>query len=248
MGLFDKKYCAFCGEKIGMFGNRKLEDGNMCGDCAAKLSPWFNERRHSTVDEIKAQLEYREANQDKVAAFHTTKTIGKRDMFYVDEEKSQFTIATAQEFKNGNPDIVDFADVTGCEIDLEENRDEVTREDNDGNIVSYNPPRYSFEYTISVIFHVNNPYFDQMRMTINDEAVCLYPNGTISANVNPETNAEYKRYMEMAEEIKQTFSNIKEETKDASAPKQAVVCPACGATTIPDANGCCEYCGSSVNG
>ena len=30
MGLFEKKYCDICGEKIGLLGNRKLEDGNMC--------------------------------------------------------------------------------------------------------------------------------------------------------------------------------------------------------------------------
>ena len=54
MGLFDKKYCDFCGRKIGLFGNKKLEDGNMCKDCASKLSPWFSERRHSTKEEIAA--------------------------------------------------------------------------------------------------------------------------------------------------------------------------------------------------
>ena len=25
-------------------------------------------------------------------------------------------------------------------------------------------------------------------------------------------------------------------------------CPYCGATTTPDASGCCEYCGGAVNG
>ena len=30
MGLFDKKYCSICGEKIGFLGNRKLEDGTLC--------------------------------------------------------------------------------------------------------------------------------------------------------------------------------------------------------------------------
>ena len=56
MGLFDKKYCDFCGEKIGLLGNRKLEDGNMCKDCAKKLSPFCDDRRHSTVEHIKAHL------------------------------------------------------------------------------------------------------------------------------------------------------------------------------------------------
>ena len=67
MGLFDKKYCSVCGEKIGLFGNRKLEDGNLCKACAAKLSPWFSDRRSSTVEQIKAQLDYREANREAVA-------------------------------------------------------------------------------------------------------------------------------------------------------------------------------------
>ena len=34
MGLFDKKICDICGEKIGLLGNRKLDDGNLCKDCA----------------------------------------------------------------------------------------------------------------------------------------------------------------------------------------------------------------------
>lgn len=54
MGLFDKKYCDICGEKIGLLGNRKLENGNLCKDCAGKLSPFFSDRRNSTVEEIKA--------------------------------------------------------------------------------------------------------------------------------------------------------------------------------------------------
>ena len=50
--LFEKKECAICGGEIGLLGNRKLEDGNMCKACAAKLSPWFDERRHSTGAQI----------------------------------------------------------------------------------------------------------------------------------------------------------------------------------------------------
>ena len=61
MGLFDKlfekKECAFCGGEIGLLGNRKLEDGNMCKECAGKLSPWFEDRRQSTVAEIREHIE-----------------------------------------------------------------------------------------------------------------------------------------------------------------------------------------------
>ena len=54
MGLFDKKNCDICGDKIGLLGNRKLDNGNLCKNCAGKLSPWFEERRHSTVEDIKS--------------------------------------------------------------------------------------------------------------------------------------------------------------------------------------------------
>ena len=64
MGLFDKKYCDICGEKIGLLGNRKLENGNLCKNCARKLSPWFSDRRNSTVEEIKAQLDQYVIGQD----------------------------------------------------------------------------------------------------------------------------------------------------------------------------------------
>ena len=36
--LFEKKECSVCGGEIGLLGNRKLEDGNLCKNCAAKLS------------------------------------------------------------------------------------------------------------------------------------------------------------------------------------------------------------------
>lgn len=75
--LFEKKECAICGGEIGLLGNRKLEDGNMCKACAAKLSPWFDERRHSTVAQIEEQLEYREFNKENIAAFRTTLSLGE---------------------------------------------------------------------------------------------------------------------------------------------------------------------------
>ena len=89
MGLFDKKYCDICGAKIGLLGNRKLENGNLCKDCARKLSPFFSERRSSTVEEIRQQLEYREQNKQVVAAFNPTKVISADMTLYIDEDKGQ---------------------------------------------------------------------------------------------------------------------------------------------------------------
>lgn len=71
--MFEKKTCSICGGEIGLLGNRKLEDGNLCKECAGKLSPFFSDRRASTVEQIAEQLEYREANRQKVAELNVTR-------------------------------------------------------------------------------------------------------------------------------------------------------------------------------
>ena len=124
MGLFDKKYCSVCGDKIGLLGNRKLEDGNLCKNCARKLSYWFDDRRHSTVDEIKAQLAYREENLEKVKAFNITRSIGRGTVLAIDEDKGQFMVVRTRDMMDENPDVVDISDVTGCDFDIDEDRNE----------------------------------------------------------------------------------------------------------------------------
>ena len=69
---------------------------------------------------------------------------------------------------------------------------------------------------------------------------------------SPERDVEYRQYKQMGEELKRCLMQVRkaqrEEAAAAAAPKAAVTCPWCGATSIPDQNGCCEYCGGSVNG
>lgn len=239
MGLFDKKNCSVCGGKIGLLGNRKLEDGNLCKDCAAKLSPWFSERRHSTVADIEAQLAYREANKEKVAAFSATRTIGNSTKVILDEANRKFLVTKASNWKEANPDILDFADVTGCETEVHENRTEIKRKDAEGKEVSFNPPRYSYSYDFDMLIHVNNPYFDEISFRLNN------------SSVGSRTSPDYRNCDALAEEIRKALLNVRdsvrEEVAAKNAPKTAVTCPFCGASTIPDANGCCEYCGGAVN-
>jgi hypothetical protein len=65
-------------------------------------------------------------------------------------------------------------------------------------------------------------------------------------------NAEYNEYYNMGQEIVNALTQARQEIRDEvaaqNAPRMAVTCPWCGATTIPDASGCCEYCGGSVKG
>ena len=175
MGLFDKKYCDICGEKIGLLGNRKLEDGNLCKDCAKKLSPWFSDRRRSTVEDIKGQLAYREENREKAAQFRTTRSFGEDWKVLLDEDDRWFTVTRARDLAEANPDILDFDAITGCRMDIDESRTELTREDADGKDVSYVPPRYEYSYDFDVIISVRHPSFDELRFRLNDSSVYYEP-------------------------------------------------------------------------
>ena len=103
MGLFDKKYCDFCGKKIGLFGNNKLKDANMCDECARKLSPWFTNRRQSTKAEIQKQMSYRESNQQAVNAFHITRTLGRDTKLYLDEDNRKSLLACGANIRDSRP-------------------------------------------------------------------------------------------------------------------------------------------------
>ena len=171
MGLFDKKFCDFCGNKIGLLGNRKLEDANMCKECASKLSPWFNERRHSTKADVEKQLQYREDNKQAVAAFSASRTLGKRTKLLIDDSSRKFMVTSATDLMTANPDVLDFSQALGCDLDVKENRREIRRTDSSGKSVSYNPPRYEYSYDFSVVIRVNHPYFDEMKFALSNGSV-----------------------------------------------------------------------------
>lgn len=172
MGLFEKKICSVCGGEIGLLGNRKLEDGNLCKNCAAKLSPWFSDRRHSTVAEIKQQLQYRQENEQKVSAFQPTKTLGGKTKVYVDETNQTFLVTRSTDFRKGNPDIIPLSQVLDVTLEIEEDCEERMTKDAEGKEVSYNPPQYDYEYTFKQKILLNNPWFDEISYEIieNDEA------------------------------------------------------------------------------
>ena len=239
MGLFDKKFCDVCGEKIGFLGNRKLADGNLCKNCAGKLSPFMTDRRQSTLEEIKEHLAYREENQEKVEAFTPTRVIDAKNMtLYFNEDSRQWLAARQSNYKDENPDVMDFSQVTGCAVDVDESRTEIKRRLPDGKMESYNPPRYNYSYTFNMTVHVNSPYFEEICFKVNKESISQ--RGGIA----------YREAQAKADEIRAIFTaaqkEVREEAAAAAAPKKALVCPCCGATTFPDAAGCCEYCGSPL--
>ena len=165
--LFEKKVCDICGGEIGMLGNRKLDDGNLCKNCAKELSPWFSDRRHSTVEEIRQQLAYREDNKKKVQMFQITRDFkGSNAHVFIDDQHGWFTIASRINVEN-NPDILELSQITSCRLDVEQERTEEFYEDKEGNEQSYDPPRYNYSYDYKIELGVRAPWFNEMRMSLN---------------------------------------------------------------------------------
>ena len=192
MGLFGKKKeCDFCGGEIGMLGNRKLEDGNMCKACAAKLSPWFSgrDRKKSTVAEIGQQLQAREANRQAVASFQNTRTLGADYyMVYLDDAQGKFMVTEKSNLREANPDVLDIASVTSAKVEVSDFRHEEKMRGADGKEVSYNPPRYRYTYDFYVKVTLNHPYVDDMRFKLNRNTVEVYSQGSAGGFFGNQSN------------------------------------------------------------
>lgn len=233
--MFEKKSCDICGKETGrVFGNNKLEDGNMCDDCAAKLSPYFTGRRHSTLAQIKEQLAYREQNKKAVAAFSPTLTLGNETKVYIDEDDAKVIICDKPNWRGENPDVFDYEQITGCDYEVDEDRNELTYKNDEGEYVSYVPPRYDYDYNFYVDVHLNHPYVNSIRFKVN------------RFTIEQRNSAEYRSAENMAVEIREALTRLREGVREAKAPKTAIQCPHCMATTMPDANGRCEYCGGAL--
>ena len=189
----------------------------------------------------------------------------------LDEEHRWFTVTRARDLAEANPDILDFDAITGCRMDIDESRTELTREDADGKDVSYVPPRYEYSYDFFLIISVRHPYFDEMRFSLNSSSVYYEPqklpqrapmshapmdrpsgrSKMINASrVDPEDCAEYRKYRQMGDEICQALEQARSGGKQpagAATGEDSVMCEA--ARDIPAAGPwTCPACGGNNQG
>ena len=224
--LFDKKECAICGGEIGLLGNKKLEDGNMCKACASRLSPWFDDRRHSTVEQIKQQLAYREENRQRLMQFRPTQTFGEMYELKVEVNNGiplQFVIARTDDYREENADLISFRQVTSFDIDIDESETELKRRNSQGEMVSYVPARYQYSYDFYVEIHTDCPYYDDIRFRLNRSTLDLETVKTgrskfgpknlnptrfknnFKGDFDPTLYPEYREYEAMCEAIEEIF-------------------------------------------
>ena len=270
MGLFDvfkKKDCEICGKEVGIFGYKKLEDGEICKDCVKLLSPWFDDRRHSTVEQIQAQLKYREENRAQLKGFHPSKTFGERAMIYVEYENgipSRFAVTRYGDLLEENADLISFKNVISFRTDIREDRDEIKRENANGDMVSYNPPRYNYQYDFEVEIQVDHPYFSEISIQLNRDCIELESEAEMRRSTggigqflyggqfDPSYNPMYREFSMMCQELEEIFhqgqNGIPQETEapapqeTPAAPVGSKFCPNCGAQA--DGGKFCQYCGA----
>ncbi|MDD6785688.1 MAG: DUF4428 domain-containing protein [Eggerthellales bacterium] len=251
MGLFDaiknavaEKECSICSGDAGRVFAKKLEDGYLCKECTDKLSPWFSDRRSSTVAQIQEQLDYREANKADVEAFQVTKTLNGNYKILIDEDKGNFVVTRASNWRAANPDVIPLSAITGCTYEVDETKRDVTPEpehkegEPEPEPIPMSQHIFEYDYDFNITINVNHKYFDEISFQVND------------TNVDQRYSSEYINWRNTCEEIKETLCAARTESRAAAAaaaaPKVAKQCPYCGATTFPDASGCCEYCGGAM--
>ena len=258
--MFEKKECSICQGEIGLLGNRKLEDGNMCKECAKKLSPWFEERRHATVEQINEQLVYRMENFKALSDFCPGKSYGEDDVMYVEDRMGtpyRFVVAKTKDYRSENTDIISFSDVSSCMLDLDENHTELKYTNQEKERVSYNPPRYEYRYNFYVVLGImNNPYFDEIRFKLNKHTVRVETEripvrvgaGMMAAMMNnmlldPAYDREWRKYKRMYDDIEYLVNRGKSSAGvgNVNASAQLMYCPNCGEKN--DGGKYCKNCG-----
>ena len=214
MGLFDrfkKQDCEICGKEVGMFGYKKLKDGEICKDCVKLLSPWFEDRKESTVAQIKEQLAYRAQNAEALKSFQPTKVFGDYEYLYLEERDGvpyRFCVSRDKDYLKENADLILCKDIEEVIIDIDDNANETVNEDDPDDIT----------YDLSYRFHVgilikNNPYFDGVHFDLNSGDVevfgvrlkyheCEDPDEfEYYDGLYPEFVVKYKKFKAMCDEI-----------------------------------------------
>ena len=158
--LFEKKDCEICGGEIGLLGNTKLSDGDMCRDCKAKLSPLFRVTDDTSVVDIKAQIAYREENKAALEAFSPNEMFGNAEKLHFDATAKKFAFTRGEDWRDEEPDLIDFAQVTDLISDIEE--EECSTTDDNGTSTDYT--LYMFHVTIKV----NSPWFSEVALCLSE--------------------------------------------------------------------------------
>ena len=145
----------------------------------------------------------------------------------IDDSQSAFMVTSSDNWQRDNPDIVDYACVTGCTAEIREDRREVRHRTEDGHEEGFRPPRYDYEYDFYITITLNHPWFDDMRF-------CL------ASNVKDVERGELDELVLTCEDIVETMTGVRPDYA-ARVPKRPPFCRECG-HELPEAGAVCLVC------
>lgn len=152
--------------------------------------------------------------------------------------------------------ILNYSQLTGSHLDIDEGRRELRRTDKDGKQVSYDPPRYEYSYNFDFTITVDTPYFDEMSFRLNPRPIILESEApsvfSLVRSIDPSYNIEYRRYIQLADEMRAAVDQAcavshaaptANRVQNIPTPAASVewICPACGGSNTGKF---CEYCGT----
>ena len=152
--------------------------------------------------------------------------------------------------------ILNYLQLTGSHLDIDEGRRELRRTDKDGKQVSYDPPRYEYSYNFDFTITVDTPYFDEMSFRLNPRPIILESEApsvfSLVRSIDPSYNIEYRRYIQLADEMRAAVDQARAVSHAAPTANRAQniptpaasvewICPACGGSNTGKF---CEYCGT----
>lgn len=152
--------------------------------------------------------------------------------------------------------ILNYSQLTGSHLDIDEGRRELRRTDKDGKQVSYDPPRYEYSYNFDFTITVDTPYFNEMSFRLNPRPIILESEApsvfSLVRSIDPSYNIEYRRYIQLADEMRAAVDQARavshaaptaNRVQNIPTPAASVewICPACGGSNTGKF---CEYCGT----
>ncbi len=100
-----------------------------------------------------------------------------------------------RDWREDNPDVLDFQQAMGCQLDVDESGGDL-REGPTGP-GGYSPPRYEYSYYFNMTIHVNSPWFDEIKFRLND------------SKIDQRGGYAYREAQKNADEIKSTLEQIR---------------------------------------
>ena len=152
--------------------------------------------------------------------------------------------------------ILNYSQLTGSHLDIDEGRRKLRRTGKDGKQVSYDPPRYEYSYNFDFTITVDTPYFDEMSFRLNPRPIILESEApsvfSLVRSIDPSYNIEYRRYIQLADEMRAAVDQARAVSHAAPTANRAQniptpaafvewICPACGGSNTGKF---CEYCGT----